>query len=133
MMGENHIYSQFLIRNCWQGQKIFCLESVAHFLSWVRMNLVGFDFFSALFLNSHHLRHQPGCSLSPQPVWDSAATAICVGFSKTQQGLTWQQRSSLVPRHVGALVLLQELLGQSHPARVQCDNSYCCFLAEVHG
>lgn len=90
MMGANHIYSKFLIRNCWQGQKIF-LESPMFLIEEQNESCRVWFFFC--FVSKFSPPEAPARLL----VWACVGFCHLCRFSKTQQGLTWQQRSSLVP------------------------------------
>lgn len=54
MTWRNHTYAQFVIRNCWQAQKIFLLETVVLFFLWGTNEScrVGFFFWCASKVSS---------------------------------------------------------------------------------
>lgn len=121
--GRDHIYSQFQIRNCWQGEKIFFLESVACSLSWVRVNLVGFDFLVLCFWilttwgtsQAAASLPRPCGILQPLPLMLASARAHLAAEElpcPTAGGSPWAAAGG--PR-------------SSHPARAQCDHGCSCF------
>lgn len=134
MMRGNHIYSKFLIRNCWHGEKFFFLESVACFSLWVRMNLVGFDIFSA-FVSKFSppeaaARLQP---LSPASVGILLPLWFMLFFSVEHRRAHLAAEMLPAPVTSGSPCAAAGDPGQCHPARAQWDNCCCCFLVEVHG